>query len=154
MFGHNASFMHLQRLVTIAAALIVGCARHPGSNSSVASRGSTDTTTLGVAPAPTQPDVQALCGLREDVFILCETYDWRAVAFAIDGRIVCPKRTPPDTTLMADFERITAVRRDSIESIEVVKVVPDSVQRGCRDRLQKVIYLRTKWPCRLTLLTS
>ena len=70
-------------------------------------------------------------------------YDWRATAFAIDGRVVCPRRTESDTTLMANIEAARTVV-DLVKAIDVTRAVPESIQRSCPERLRRVIFLHTR----------
>ena len=78
------------------------------------------------------------------VFIRDERYDWRGVAIAIDGRLLCPRRRGADSTLVGDVDTAAALPTDSIRSINVLAIVPDSIQQKCPEPLRKVVYLRTR----------
>ena len=78
------------------------------------------------------------CSYRDDVS------DWNRVALVVDRLLMCAMRTRSDTVPVIDPERLRAIRPESIVSIETFNVVPDTIQRGCDERLRRVIYIVTK----------
>ena len=72
------------------------------------------------------------------------SYDWNGVAVVVNRDIICPLRTSPDSVAKVASERLRRIRPESILTVAIVQVVPDSIQRGCAEPIRKVIYLVTK----------
>ena len=78
------------------------------------------------------------CSRRNDV------PDWNRVAMMVDKDLMCPEKTAADTAPQIPLERLRSIQPDAIVAIETTRIIPDSVQRRCRERLKRVIYVRTK----------
>ena len=78
------------------------------------------------------------------MFVRDDRTDWSGVALVVNREIICPTRTRADSVPKVDPERLRAIKPETVLAIETVRVVPDSIQRGCAERLRKVIYLVTK----------
>ena len=62
----------------------------------------------------------------------------------VDKDLMCPEKTAADTAPQIPLERLRSIQPDAIVAIETTRIIPDSVQRRCRERLKRVIYVRTK----------
>ena len=78
------------------------------------------------------------------MLVRIEHTDWSGVALVLNREIVCPTRTTADSVAKIDPARLQQIRPESILTIEIDNAVPDSIQRGCTERLRRVIYLVTR----------
>ena len=102
-------------------------------------------------PELVRVDSNALCTVRTTGQLLnirCRSRDHYSdrsrMALVLDRTLICPTRSGSDTIPTIAPERLRAIHADSIVSIETVDVVPESIQRRCSERLQRVIYVITK----------
>lgn len=136
--GMSSPIVH----VLVAFLACLGCSPPAASRQASA----TDTVPASKLDDSARPcDVQRTDGLLR---IRCsrsnEAPDWNRVALLLDTALICPVKTASDTAPLIPVERLPMIRPESIVAIDVTRVVPDSIQRRCQERLRKVIYLQTR----------
>jgi len=135
---------HLSPTVFLAAVALIGCSRSPSPSPTV----SAPSPVLNVVRHDSLPlcqrDAKGSLSNTPCLYVRDDRPDVNGAAIVVNQEVICPIKTAADSVAMVDPARLRRIKPESILTIEIIKTVPDSIQRRCAEQLRKVIYLVTK----------